>query len=57
MVRAMRNTYKEILAELAESNLLEDILSQLVGYPVKFAKQPNHKLLPALIRASEYALS
>lgn len=35
----LRKHYRQILAELAVSNVLDDILSQLYGYPVQFVKQ------------------
>lgn len=51
----VRETYVEILAEIAESDLLEEIMSQLTGKPVKL-----HFTDPDLykdIKQSEYALS
>jgi DNA-directed RNA polymerase len=54
-VNHLRSHYREILAELAESNLLDDLLTQLYGFPSKFTKLSNK--LPAAIRQSNYALS
>lgn len=51
----VRYQYKEILAELAESNILEDILSQIHGEPGCFTKLSTN--LGELIRESNYALS
>lgn len=51
----VRYNYKEILAEIAEQDLLGNILSQILGYDVSIAK--FSKDLPELIRQSEYALS
>jgi hypothetical protein len=50
----VRYQYKEILAELAESNLLDDLLSQLHGVPGTFKKLSNN--LGELIRESAYGL-
>lgn len=54
-VNWVRHWYKEILAELAESEILSDILSQLHGQPGRYPKLSQD--LPALIRQSNYALS
>ena len=54
-VNRVRYWYKEILAELAESEILSDILSQLHGQPGEYPKLSQD--LPALIRESNYALS
>jgi DNA-directed RNA polymerase len=53
--KAMRNIFKEVLARLAQSNLLESIISDLAGYPVKLDKLSNDLHLDIL--NSEYALS
>ena len=50
----VRYQYKEILAELADSNLLDDLLSQLHGVPGTFKKLSNN--LGELIRKSAYGL-
>jgi hypothetical protein len=50
----VRYQYKEILAELADSNLLDDLLSQLHGVPGTFKKLSNN--LGELIRESAYGL-
>ena len=50
----MRWQYKEILAEMAESRILEDILSQLYHEPVTYGKLSFN--LAAQIRNSNYAL-
>jgi hypothetical protein len=50
----VRWMYREIMAEIAESNVLDDLLSQIMGTPGTF-----HKLsfnLADLIRKSNYAL-
>lgn len=54
-VNYMRHQYKEILAEIAESNLLDDLLGQIIGKAGKFNKPVNN--LGDLIRGSNYALS
>lgn len=54
-VNWVRHWYKEILAELAESEILSDILSQLHGSPGHYPKLSQD--LPALIRESNYSLS
>lgn len=54
-VNWVRHWYKEILAELAESEILADILSQLHGVQGSYPKLS--KDLPQLIRNSNYALS
>jgi hypothetical protein len=51
----LRQQYINIFAELAESRLLDDLLSQLHGTPGTFTKLSNN--LGALIRGSNYALS
>lgn len=53
-VNHMRSQYREILAEIADSNVLDDLLSQLHGTPGIFPKLSN--TLGAKIRNSEYAL-
>lgn len=50
----VRWQYKEILALLAKSNLLDDILSQIHGVPGNFQKLSNN--LGELIKESNYAL-
>ena len=50
----VRWQYREILAEIAESNVLDDILSQIHGEPGSFNKLSFN--LPAQIRGSSYAL-
>lgn len=50
----LRYWYKEILAELAESNILEHLLSQIMGEDIKYNKLDNN--LAPLIRNSNYGL-
>lgn len=50
----VRNQYKAILAELADSSLLDDLLSQLYGEPRVFKKLSAD--LSSYIRGSAYAL-
>ena len=50
----VRYHYKEIMAELAESNILQFLVSQIVGKQVKYIKKSNN--LPDMIRNSSYAL-
>lgn len=50
----VRYWYKEILAELADSNTLQDILTELYGEPVKVNKQCSD--LSDYIRQSNYAI-
>ena len=50
----VRWQYKEILALLAKSNLLDDLLSQIHGVPGTFPKLSNN--LGELIQNSNYAL-
>ena len=54
-INHLRQQYINVLAEMAESNLLDDLLSQLYGKPGKFNKLSTN--LGALIRNSNYALS
>ena len=54
-INRVRYWYKEILAELAGSNVLGDIFSQLHGEEIEYPKY-NYNL-PDLIRNSNYALS
>lgn len=51
----VRWQYREILAEIAESNVLDDLLSQIHGHPGNFNKLSFN--LPDLIRKSNYGLS
>jgi hypothetical protein len=51
----LRQHYINIFSELAESRLLDNILSQLHGVPGTFHKLSN--TLPQLIKGSNYALS
>lgn len=51
----LRQQYINIFADLAESNILDDILSQLYGEEGSFTKLSSN--LGDLIRNSEYALS
>lgn len=50
----VRWQYKEILAEIAESSVLDDLLSQINGVPGTFNKLSFN--LPEQIRSSNYAL-
>mgnify|MGYP003947157969 FL=1 len=50
----VRWQYREIMAEIAESNLLDDLLSQLYEEPVTFNKLSFN--LPEQIREGAYAL-
>jgi DNA-directed RNA polymerase len=54
-MQRVRELYVEILAEIADSNLLADILSEITGTIVNLTKFSND--LSADILASEYALS
>jgi hypothetical protein len=51
----VRWMYREIMAEIAESDVLDDLLSQITGTPGVFMKQCFN--LPEQIRKSAYALS
>lgn len=51
----MRHWYKEILAELADSEILSDIMSQLHQSPGKYEKLSSD--LSKYIRQSNYSLS
>lgn len=50
----VRYWYKEILGELAESDILQFIVSQIVGYQVNYVKKSNN--LAELIRNSNYGI-
>lgn len=50
----LRHHYREILAELAESEVLSDITSQLYGRPLTYNKLSNN--LGQVIRGSAYAI-
>jgi hypothetical protein len=50
----VRWQYKEILSEIAASNLLDDLLSQIHGVQGSFPKLSTN--LPALIKESNYGL-
>lgn len=51
---AVRYWYKELMAELAESNILQFIVSQIVGKQVTYTKKSNN--LAEKIRNSNYAI-
>lgn len=51
----VRYQYKEILADIADSNLLDDILSQINGVQCRFKKFSTN--LGAIIRNSNYGLT
>jgi hypothetical protein len=51
----LRQQYINILAELADSNIMSDIMSQLLGEPVVYQKLSNN--LSVLIKESNYGLS
>lgn len=51
----VRSHYREILADIADSNLLDDLLSQLYGVKGSFPKLSKN--LGDIIRKSNYALS
>lgn len=51
---AVRYWYKEIMSELAESNILQFIVSQIVGKQVTYTKKSNN--LAEKIRNSNYAI-
>jgi hypothetical protein len=53
-VNWVRWQYKEILAEIADSSLLDDLLSQIHGVPGTFKKLSNN--LGDVIRESAYGL-
>lgn len=50
----VRWMYREIMAEIAESDVLDDLLGQITGVPGTFQKMNFN--LPELIRQSNYAL-
>jgi hypothetical protein len=50
----VRYMYREIMAEIADSNVLEDLLSQIHGVPMSYSKLSFN--LGDLIRKSNYAL-
>lgn len=54
-VNWVRHNYKEIIAEIADSNLLDDLLTQINGMPCKFNMSSIG--LGDKIRGSSYALS
>jgi DNA-directed RNA polymerase len=54
-MNAVRRNYLKILAELADKNLVEDILSQITGYPVSYEKIDDN--LAMTILSADYALS
>lgn len=51
----VRWMYREIMAEIAESNVIDDLLSQITGVPGSFNKLSFN--LPEQIRQSNYALT
>ena len=54
-MNAVREQYVEVLASIAEQNLVTSVLSQISGRTFNFHKKT--KDLPELIRGSDYALS
>ena len=54
-MQAVREIYRDILVEIAKSNLLEDLLSQIAGEPIKLSfTDPN---LWEEMKEVEYTLS
>jgi hypothetical protein len=53
-INYLRAHYRDILAELAEGNLLDDVLSQVNGFQGHFPKKSTN--LGSVIRQSNYAL-
>lgn len=51
----MRQHYANIMADLADSEVLSDIFTQMHGTPIQYKKLSNN--LGDLIRISEYAIS
>lgn len=51
----MAKTFKEIMIELAESNFLNEALSEIAGRPIKFKKLSDN--LPELMQTAKYMLS
>lgn len=51
----VRYWYKELMAELAESNMLVFIVGQIINQPIVYKKKSTN--LPTLIRNSNYAIS
>lgn len=54
-IEDVRKNYRDILAELADSNILQDILSEITGEDLVVTKRSYN--LGDLIRKSNYALS
>jgi len=54
-MNVLRQTYINVLAEIAESDLVDDLLGQLYRTPLKYKKLSSN--LGELIRKSNYALS
>jgi hypothetical protein len=53
-LNVLRNHYRNVLADMAESSMLSDILSQINGRPITVNKLSVG--LPATIRKSNYAI-
>ncbi len=54
-INTLRQTYNDIMAEIADSTMLEFMLSQIRGEPITIQKYSEN--LGELVRKSEYALS
>jgi hypothetical protein len=54
-MNSLRWHYKEVLADIADSNLIDDLMSQIFGKPLKYAKKSPD--LGDYIRKSNYALT
>lgn len=54
-VQKMRQNYLDILIEIADSDLLSNILSEIVGEPIEVIKRSND--LAQAMQTAEYALS
>ena len=53
-MQKMREHYLDIMIYIAESNMLEDILSQILGYQITYHKRSND--LADAMRGAEYAI-
>ena len=56
-MQTVRKTYRDIMAELANSTIMSSVLTELAGEEIVLEKFKGHKQLGDKIRQSEYAIS
>ena len=56
-MNAVRQTYADVMAKVTNNNLLDTILSQIVGEGISIEKEDDIGKLSAAIKQGEYAIN